>query len=409
MKRQIRLREFEADKDMFKSPSITYAEKSRNLNSNIAYKFQTDSNGYIISGRRFIPVLKICVVGASLIENKFVRESCRWNTYLEGLFLYQNIPVKVYNAGYSGATSLNVLNTLTNKLLADSFDSIIYFISSNDYSAIAYSDSYWNSTKDHSNLFLTDYESAERNFKNLNKDHFESIVKSIHTTALNFNQEFYFATYPNLSCERVVSTINEMLRSVCMEHSIPLLDIDKEMKARNIDYESNFYDRRHMNEIGSETLSKMLYDFYMSKWDLDTKDHKTVFKKKKVLNNKISLSSESDELNIKSVCSNDFLKTSNINLIFSIDNSNSEKDVSLLVKLYFEEIKSVENISGLSFREDLGWHFLISAPKGKFLENSYHFEVVFKGNMGLVVEKKDSSTKVSIDSIVLEIIESNNS
>ena len=116
MKRQIRLREFEANEIIHMSPSRKYVSKTRHLSNEISYRAQTDSNGYIVSGRKFNHTKEICIIGASLIENLFVRESHRWNTCLEKTLLESGRYYKLYNAGRSGATSLNVFNTLLNKV-----------------------------------------------------------------------------------------------------------------------------------------------------------------------------------------------------------------------------------------------------------------------------------------------------
>ncbi len=400
MKRQIRLREFEASKKIYRSPSVSYAQNSRGLSESISYKIQTDIDGYIVSGREFNAASRICIIGASLIENKFVKESSRWNTYLEKIFLRNSKPVKVLNAGYSGATSLNVLNSLLNKLCRGSFDLIIYFISSNDYSAISYEDSYWNLTKDHSNFFLDEYNFADRNYKKKSIEDFESVIKSIYAVASNFNQNFYFSTYPNISNESSLVFLNQMLREVCNKNNYNLFDIDFIMKSLDIAFEDNFYDRRHFNDQGSELFSQLLFNFFSDKILVGNTDF--IYQETQLLNEDIDFNLINQPVFFNNFLVNRVHRNVSLYFVFNIDNLRSSQNETFLVKIHFERLNSVRHVDNIKYSDELGWYFYISVPKGKTLENSHFFEVSFIGEISISIENRLESPKAIINSISLE-------
>ena len=400
MKRQIRFREFDANQVIYKSPSVNYAKKSRNLNNNISYRIQTDSEGYIVSGREFDPSKKVCLIGDSLVESMFVKQSSRWNSYLEKLFLQNNYLFKCFNAGYSGATSLNIFNTLVNKVFNQEFDAILYFVSSNDYAAISYDSSYWNLTKSHSNLSLESYINEDRNYTKTNVFHFEALIKSIYLTATSFHKSLYFATYPNLSNERDMTIINRMLRDVCKNNNYPLFDMDKVFYDAEVSFESNFYDRRHLNNEGSVLFSTSLYDFFIR--EIPVSNDKITFHTKDMLHDIFVFNADCRLLMLQDVCSNEVCKKVSLNFVFDVDNSESNQNETLLVRLHFERLNSVKCINDIKYSDELGWYFYVSVPKGKTLENSHFFEVSFIGKISISIENRIESPKATINSISLE-------
>lgn len=405
MKRQIRLREFEKSDIINKSPSVNYVSKTRHLSNEIYYRAQTDLNGYIVSGRKFNATKNICIIGASLVENMFVRESRRWNTYLEKMYLQNGHFYRMHNAGYSGATSLNVLNTLLNKVFFDNFDSIIYIISSNDYSATAYQKSYWNLTKNHSNLFLEEYEEEKRYYNSRKENHFDALIKSTYTTAVNFNQDFWLATYPNLSKNSALDKLNTRLRFLCEENSFNLIDIDLLIKENNISYEENFYDDLHLSENGTVVFSKILYDFFERKYT-EAKSYSQILTKR-ILNDKFNLVYENSLTISQAIYSNSTFKKTSFNILFDINNIESKikSTDEFIVKFSFDNDYENPVSDSLLYTEDLGWHFYIVEPFNKKIETSYSFEISFKGSIFIEIKSKDRVSTIEINSIDVEIIQ----
>lgn len=404
MKRQIRLREFEANQTIYRSPSLRYASNARGLTNDISYTAKTDENGYIVSGRYFHCSKKICVIGASLIENIFVKESIRWNTLVEKLFLENGDAYKFYNAGYSGATSLNILNTLLNKVYNDNFDLIIYFISSNDWSATSYDRSYWNLTKNHSNLFLSEYIEEDRNYKNISESHFDSLIKSTYCTASCFNQNFWLATYPNLCDNRALVFLNNRLRKICKENNFKLLDIDYIMQSNELSFDENFYDRLHFNEKGSVAFSKSLYDFVS--FNYLTKENKSILTTKKLLNKQVKASKNNKLSFNDTFYTNKIFQEVSFNLIINIEDKISKSENDLIVRIIFEENADNKFLTckGLKHTDKLGWHFYLDVPNNKKIETSYAFVSNFSGNVVLEIECLNEDSQLTINSIEIEIL-----
>lgn len=258
MKRNIKLREHGILVNQIVNPSEKYTEGKRHLSHRYAYQIQTDEQGFMYSGRDFKPMNSVCFIGDSFIENKFVDCDSRWHSVLEKLFLEDGIKIRILNAGYSGATSLNILNTIANKIVNSDVCTLIYALSSNDHSSLRYSEGYWNKTKNHSNLLLSEYMEEERGKPN--KDMFRAMLKSIYALSRNFDIEFYFSTYPNLCNNEALVELNDWLREFCGETGYSLVDMDLLMRPYVEQGKELFHDKLHMNEKASKIFSEIIYD-----------------------------------------------------------------------------------------------------------------------------------------------------
>lgn len=344
MKRSIRLREFGCLESRLFTPSELYVEGKRHLTHLKSYQIQTDENAFMCSGRDFKPDYKICFIGGSFVENKFVDQDSRWFSHLEKLLLENGRKVRVLNAGYSGATSLNILNTILNKVVNNNFEAVYYCISSNDYSALSYDYTYWNTTKNHSNLLLSRYDDPKK--YNLKSDDFIKMIRSIHDLCRNFNINIYFMTYPNLCNNLALTYINNLLRKVCQEFNYTVIDTDFLMQSYKADFEKLFHDQLHLNEEGSKIFAKTLLDNHFccnsnneirSKL-ISTKAY-TELQQKFLL---VELDGDSEDY------------SGNFSLIIDISNQDLKKD-KLLIQLVLDDLGSNPQ-KGFEFSKELGWH-----------------------------------------------------
>lgn len=308
---------------------------------------QTDDNAFIYSGRKFKSDHKVCFIGGSFVENKFVDQGSRWFSCLEKLLLEKGIRTQVLNAGYSGATSLNVLNAILNKVINNGIDAVYYCVSSNDYSALSYDQTYWNTTKNHSNLLLSEYDEIPKG--SLKPDNFTKMIRSIHDVCCNFDIDIHFMTYPNLCGNTALTCINDLLRTTCQDFNYSVIDTDLFMQSYKVDFERLFHDKLHLNEEGSEIFAKILLDnHFLNDLDADANGDLMVVKSYKDLHQDALL------IELGEYLQNDHVAYS---LIIDVQNQDLKKD-KLLIQLESDNLKGTEQ-EGFEFSEELGWHAFV--------------------------------------------------
>ncbi|PNP97629.1 SGNH/GDSL hydrolase family protein [Moraxella sp. RCAD0137] len=395
MKRAIKLREHGILASQIVNPSEKYAESKRHLSHRYAYQIQTDELGFIYSGRDFKPVNSVCFIGDSFVENKFVDCESRWHSVLEKLFLENGNKIRVLNAGYSGATSLNILNTIINKVVNSNVRTLIYVLSSNDYGALRYHEGYWNKTKNHSNLLLSEYVEEERGKPN--KDMFRAMLKSIYDLSRNFGMELYFSTYPNLCDNKALMELNDWLREFCDENDYPLVDMDLLMQPYVEQGQELFHDKLHMNEKASKIFSEIIYDNLF-------KNRYTI---QKNLLQQISVNkTESDSWRcvLRNQNFNSSIYTS-VSVIIDINNHGLFAD-RLLIQLTSSNPINGGLHNNLLFSEELGWHIWVNIPKFEHLQirTGFNIQMVEDLNINMCLESKSNIAEVIHDIYVEYII-----
>lgn len=308
---------------------------------------QTDENAFICSGRKFEPNRTICFIGDSFVENKFVDQDSRWFSYLEKLLLDNGFRTQVLNAGYSGATSLNILNTILNKVINTDIDVIYYCISSNDYSTLGYNQTYWNTTKNHSNLLLSEYSESLR--EDLKPDNFIRMIRSIHDVCYNFDIKIHFMTYPNLCNNMALTYINSLLIDVCQDFNYSLIDTDLLMQPYKINFENLFHDKLHLNEDGSRIFAKILVDnHFLNYINVDSGNEPMITEFYKDLHQNTLLIEFGE--NYK----NTYTAYS---LIIDVKNQDVRRD-RLLLQLVSDHLDG-DTQEGFEFSEEFGWHTFV--------------------------------------------------
>lgn len=309
---------------------------------------QTDENAFIYSGRKFKSDCKICFIGGSFVENKFVDQDSRWFSHLEKLLLENGSKTQVLNAGYSGATSLNILNTILNKVVNSDINTVYYCISSNDYSALSYNQTYWNTTKNHSNLLLSNYDEPLK--EELKSDNFTRMICSIHDVCRNFGIDIYFMTYPNLCNNTALTYINDLLRDTCRDFKYSVIDTDLLMQPHKANFEDLFHDKLHLNEEGSRIFAKILMDnHFLDNANISTENEPMVTRSYKNLHQNTLL-----------IEPKEYFKSTHIacSLIIDVQNQNLIKN-KLLIQLTSDNLKG-DIQEGFEFSEELGWHAFVN-------------------------------------------------
>lgn len=257
-KRSIRLKEFSKNIKKVHIPTASYLEASPSLKKNQAYSQTTDSDGLMTTSYQFKHDYHVIMIGDSFVENIFVDESKRMTNYLEKSFLQHQKKIKINNAGVSGSTGLNLLNTVINKLVFIKPDLIIYVQPSCDFAALTYEKGYGNDSKFFSNLIPS---SGKDEFK------YETILENSYQILNNIsvlskvcevnNIDLCIATCCSNSSKHQLKIMNDIIREKHHLLNYDLIDLDS-LVPRSSDI---FYDKQHITEHGSRFIADILFPY----------------------------------------------------------------------------------------------------------------------------------------------------
>ncbi|WOQ11919.1 SGNH/GDSL hydrolase family protein [Aeromonas media] len=270
IKRTIRLKEWPPLSNIIKTPSDEYLDRVENLPKD-NYEINTDENGFILTSEKNNKKPLWLFFGDSFVESIFVHNGKRFTDVLAGIFEH----VSILNGGYSGTTTLQIINSIINKAIPLSPEKIFIFIPSNDSRCIKLEGGYWNNTKllspiigtldgnEHKFDFGDDLSQLELAL-NLIKDITVRIGCKLYlgTTPhrhLNYLGDPYLKSrYPNQSYFNKVSTerlnVGNHVRKWCVRENISLIDLEKEMDC----FMDFSYDEVHLNEHGSTFAAKVI-------------------------------------------------------------------------------------------------------------------------------------------------------
>lgn len=145
----IRLKGWPPLDDRWIEPKPDYLSASDNLTAK-PYRVRTDRNGFIVSGRKF-PVSASAgswvFLGGSFVESIFSDESRRLVAQLEARAQKDYPGVRTLNGGYSGATTLHLINVLLNRVIPMRPNVVFFAVPSNDSRFVVQRAGYWNEDK----------------------------------------------------------------------------------------------------------------------------------------------------------------------------------------------------------------------------------------------------------------------
>ncbi|WP_373766539.1 SGNH/GDSL hydrolase family protein [Glaesserella sp.] len=260
-KRSIRLKEFIPNQTRFVY-SDGYYDKCSNLERGISYYIESDKDGFIITGNYHLSDKKIILMGDSFIESNFISADKKTNYLLEKLFVESGLDIEVLNAGVSGSTLLNLLNTLINKVIHIKRSSengkvvIILFVPSNDSNVLRLQESYWNSSQYYSNILPTSGKFHQHNQVKRNKNDFINILRIFSEVCKLYDIQLFVTDIMHRNDDLNYYTINSWIKNICDENHISYIDISKQISLHQ-DY---FYDERHLLPKGASVLAQLLYD-----------------------------------------------------------------------------------------------------------------------------------------------------
>tara|TARA_R110000796_G_scaffold252457_1_gene386866 strand:- start:20 stop:496 length:477 start_codon:yes stop_codon:yes gene_type:complete len=143
LNRVVRLKEWGCNLKTFKRPSGKQISLATSELEEKDYDLNTDVNGFITNSLlsdRCLREKDIVLLGDSYVESLFVDEDRRMNAVIEKLAPNVN----VLNGGYSGATSLHLVNIVVNKVIPLNPAYVVIFVPTNDQRVQFIENGYWN-------------------------------------------------------------------------------------------------------------------------------------------------------------------------------------------------------------------------------------------------------------------------
>jgi hypothetical protein len=276
MRRAIRLKEYPPTSVIGNIPPDWYLQAKDSTLEKGEYIIRTDHNGFILAGEHYISSdIQIVVLGDSIVEAMYVAEHSRMCSCLEtSLTDAIGLPVQILNGGYSGATSLHLLNVFLNKVVPLKPAAVILMTSVLDADVAVRKGDYWNTDCWLEPLLDIDHHNTTRDNEFRSVSDFSSrprLLSLFQTAGALFDIPVWFATAPHRQLfqgEYVEKTfknrsdfdaevaqrraVNAITRQFALENKAVLFDLEVSM----IDMCDIYYDMFHHNARGGPVAAK---------------------------------------------------------------------------------------------------------------------------------------------------------
>ncbi|MCI5040353.1 MAG: SGNH/GDSL hydrolase family protein [Donghicola eburneus] len=276
IKRNVRLKEFGINVNRELEPVEAYLRQTNGSISAGPFRLRTDDNGYITSPQAEMAAgREVFVLGDSFVESSYVQEGERFCDLLCDLDR-DGAGRAFRNAGYSGATSLNLLDVLINKICANRNASLVYVLPSNDILSLENKDGFWNAQdKRYSPIQPVRPGGGQKGEFTESAHQLFCVLRSIAGVARAFNLPLFLATcpfvrtaYKDLPWHRIRhgesgryeqlidlrSRANQILRDVAFAARVPVIDLEA-----ILDDPALFYDDVHLNAEGSKAAAAAIH------------------------------------------------------------------------------------------------------------------------------------------------------
>lgn len=265
-KRAIRLKEYPANASFSHTPSDEYVQSRNHTLVRKPYLLETDALGFIRGSKSPTTAAQtVIVLGDSVVEGMYLDPDDRFCAKLETILRSENaVDVIVRNGGYSGATTLHMLNLFLNKIIPLKPDVVILMTGIVDVDVANLESSFWsrdcwlepivdlnanNSWRDQNLLSAPNVADRRR------------LLDLFSLAARSFGIELWFATIPHLRDEsidpgiaRTRVLINETTRAAARSGEHALCDLEAQLAGRT----DIFQDAFHLNPIGAEAAARSI-------------------------------------------------------------------------------------------------------------------------------------------------------
>lgn len=148
-KRQIRLKEYPPGSDAWVTPSAEYLARTDGTMGEGPFRCRSDKNGFIATGNNKSTSAKpVVFLGDSFVESVYAAEADRFVSATERALTGFGLDVQCLNGGYSGSTTLQILNVLVNKVypVVGPGGSVVLFGPHSDRDYLYKQGTYWSET-----------------------------------------------------------------------------------------------------------------------------------------------------------------------------------------------------------------------------------------------------------------------
>lgn len=273
-KRSIRLKEWGVNRLVKRTPDDDYLENRKGVKKK-EYLVSTDKYGFIRGRDERGREGRIVFLGDSFVESLFVDEEKRFHINLEDKLYASGFDISCLNAGYSGATSLHLLNVSINKVIPLFPRCVFFVVPSNDSVCLGEAGGYWSSAS-----YLSPFVSESRSRESIRdeagtKQEFKNIIKATVRLYASFGVKVVICTFPHRhesfhdewnifkfktesnfkrrSRKRLL--INEAARELAISKKYEIIDLEKKMQPFGIYSQDDL----HMDEAGSSFLAEIIF------------------------------------------------------------------------------------------------------------------------------------------------------
>ncbi|UWX96112.1 hypothetical protein N2K95_10515 [Arthrobacter zhaoxinii] len=148
-KRYIRLKEYTPRSDQWITPSPEYLSGTDGTLQVGPFRCRSDENGFIQTGNPSLPGTQpVVFLGDSFVESLYAPEHDRFVSVVERTLRSKGHNVQCMNGGYSGSTTLQLLNVLVNKVypLVGPGGTVVLFAPHSDRDYLYKQGTYWSDT-----------------------------------------------------------------------------------------------------------------------------------------------------------------------------------------------------------------------------------------------------------------------
>ncbi|RNL49466.1 SGNH/GDSL hydrolase family protein [Arthrobacter oryzae] len=236
---------------------------------------RSDRNGFIVTGND-VPVDHpgVLFLGDSFVESMFIPESVRFVSGVERILNSRGVGVRCLNGGYSGTSTLQLVNVLLNKVvpLVGCGGTVVFFVPQSDVPIFRSEASYWHLSDRYSPV-IPPFE-PEAAVMPKGQPATESLLRLAVTVAREFGARLILVTSPYRYAPRdedpylarmlTVEAYNSMMRrraalgaaavNVAAETGVDFIDA----MAAFMDHPEAFYDELHLNDEGQAVFAEWL-------------------------------------------------------------------------------------------------------------------------------------------------------